>query len=40
MGAIGSRTFKLVKWCALVGLAWTVVVSLPDLARYLKIREM
>jgi hypothetical protein len=32
--------FKLLRWLVLVGLALAVVESLPDLARYLKIRQM
>jgi hypothetical protein len=32
--------FKVIKWLALVGLAVITVQSLPDLARYLKIRQM
>lgn len=31
---------KLLKWGVLVGLAWGVVQSLPDISRYLKMREM
>jgi hypothetical protein len=31
---------RLVRWAALVGIAVLIVQSLPDLARYLKIREM
>jgi hypothetical protein len=31
---------RLIRWVVLVGGAWVCVRSLPDLARYLKIRQM
>lgn len=32
--------YRAVRWMVLVGLAWATVVSLPGLARYLKMRSM
>jgi len=40
----GWRPMKLLyrsmRWCVLVGLAWAALVSLPGMARYLKMRSM
>lgn len=32
--------YRLLRWCALVGLAWASVANLPGLARYLRMRAM
>lgn len=32
--------YRAVRWAVLVGLAWGVVVSLPGVARYLKMRSL
>jgi len=32
--------YRSVRWCVLVGLAWAALVSLPGMARYLKMRSM
>jgi hypothetical protein len=32
--------FRLLRWLVFVGLAYLVVQSLPDLARYLKMRSL
>lgn len=31
---------KAIRWVAIVGACWTVVESLPSVARYLRIRTM
>ena len=30
---------KAIRWVVLVGLSWAVVTSLPDIARYLRMRD-
>ncbi len=32
--------FRFIRWCLIVGLAYLAVESLPDLARYLKMRSL
>ena len=32
--------YRAVRWIVLVSAAWTVLVSLPGLARYLRMRSM
>jgi hypothetical protein len=36
----GPVLWKSLRSVALVGLAWLVVTSLPDVARYLRMRDM
>jgi hypothetical protein len=36
----GRRVYRAMKFVLMVGFGWLVVRSLPDVARYLKIRSL
>jgi len=39
-GPEGARMYAALKFAVIVGLGWVVVASIPDLARYLKMRSI
>ena len=36
----GGHLYRVLKFVVMVGIGWLVVRSLPDLARYLRIRSL